>query len=71
MFSYNYFYETINFVNDAKISKNDIMEASKLLSEVNSMSTFNAKNVEEIATTAEHLNDLTEQLTDKLEYSKT
>lgn len=43
----------------------------KNISEINTMSTLNARNVEEIASAAEHLNNMTAELTHKLEHFRT
>ncbi|MBU0633401.1 methyl-accepting chemotaxis protein [bacterium] len=48
-----------------------IENIAKNISEVNSMSTLNARNVEEIASAAKHLNILTSELTSKLEHFRT
>ena len=48
-----------------------IENISNSIHEVNSMSTSNARNVEEIANAAEHLNNLTTELSNKLEQFKT
>lgn len=43
----------------------------KSITEINTMSTLNARNVEEIASAAEHLNNMTAELTHKLEHFRT
>jgi methyl-accepting chemotaxis protein len=48
-----------------------IGDIAKSVNEINSISTVNSKNVDEIASAARHLNSLTSELTNKLEQFKT
>ncbi len=48
-----------------------INNISKSINEINTISTLNARNVEEIASAAEHLNKMTAELSDKLEQFRT
>ena len=72
---------TTNIVNNAAIASDKtvkdfestgshINSIAKRISEINSISSQNAKSVEEIASASEHLFDMTSSLTDKLEQFK-
>lgn len=58
-------------VNDFENTASSIVSISARVSEINSISTKNARSVEEIASASEHLNSMTTALTDKLEQFKT
>ena len=58
-------------VEDFEVAGESINSISKRISEINSISTQNARSVEEIASASEHLNSLTTSLTGKLEQFKT
>ena len=58
-------------VKDFELAGGSINSIAKRISEINSISTQNARSVEEIASATEHLNSLTASLTDKLEQFKT
>ena len=58
-------------VKDFEVAGGSIDSISKRISEINSISTQNARSVEEIASATEHLNSLTASLTNKLEQFKT
>ena len=60
-----------NTVQDFEKTSVHIEAISKNISDINSMSTTNARNVEEIASAAEHLNKMTSELSSKLEHFKT
>jgi methyl-accepting chemotaxis protein len=73
---------TVNIVNDAtrasdktvsdfEKTASNINAISKQIGEINSISTNNARSVEEIAAASDHLNGLTASLTQKLEQFKT
>lgn len=74
--------ETVELVHDAvdatnktvksfEISGKDVEEIAKQVNEVNELSSQNARNVEEIAAAAEHLNSMTDKLHTQLETFKT
>ena len=58
-------------VEDFEVAGKSINSISKRITEINSISTQNARSVEEIASASEHLNSLTTSLTGKLEQFKT
>ena len=58
-------------VKDFEVAGESINSISRRISEINSISTQNARSVEEIASATEHLNSLTTSLTSKLEQFKT
>ncbi|WP_294963866.1 methyl-accepting chemotaxis protein [Sulfurimonas sp.] len=58
-------------VQDFERTGSEVNLISSRISEINSISSSNAKSVEEIASASEHLNQLTESLTNKLEQFKT
>ncbi|MGE4397395.1 MAG: methyl-accepting chemotaxis protein, partial [Sulfurimonas sp.] len=58
-------------VEDFEITASNIIAISAKMSEINSISTKNARSVEEIASASDHLNSMTTGLTDKLEQFKT
>ncbi|MBU0633417.1 methyl-accepting chemotaxis protein [bacterium] len=58
-------------VQDFETTGTHIDTIAKQIGEINAMSTLNARNVEEIASAAEHLNNLTLELSNKLEHFKT
>lgn len=73
---------TVSIVNQATIESDkmvkdfektgiDIQNITKTINEINSLSTSNARSVEEIASSAEHLSKMTEDLTQKLEHFRT
>lgn len=58
-------------VEDFEKTASNIIAISERISEINSISTKNARSVEEIASASEHLNNMTTTLTHKLEQFKT
>lgn len=58
-------------VNDFENTAASIVLISKRITEINSISTKNARSVEEIASASEHLNNMTSSLTHKLELFRT
>lgn len=58
-------------VSDFESTGTHIQMIAKSITEINSISVINARNVEEIASAAEHLNTMTAQLSDKLEQFRT
>lgn len=58
-------------VNDFEATAASIVLISKRITEINSISTKNARSVEEIASASEHLNNMTSSLTNKLEQFRT
>ncbi len=60
--------KTVQDFENTGVSINSI---SKRISKINSLSSANSRSVEEIASASEHLNDMTESLTNKLEQFKT
>ena len=58
-------------VNDFEKTANSINEIAKQIGQMNTISTDNARSVEEIASASDHLNNMTESLTHKLEQFKT
>jgi len=58
-------------VEEFQTTEVDISSISAQISEINSISSENARSVEEIASASEHLNNLTDSLTNKLEQFKT
>jgi methyl-accepting chemotaxis protein len=60
-----------DMVKDIEHEGQDIDEMVDSINEIDSISVQNARSVEEIASAAEHLNQLTEKLTDKLEQIRT
>lgn len=58
-------------VEDFEKTASNIIAISAKMSEINSISTKNARSVEEIASASDHLNSMTTSLTDKLEQFKT
>ncbi|WP_373035886.1 methyl-accepting chemotaxis protein [Sulfurimonas sp.] len=58
-------------VTDFENTGQGINSISKRISEINSISTENARSVEEIASASDHLNGMTQSLTNKLEQFKT
>ena len=73
---------TVNIVNDAtkasdktvrdfEKTANSISAIAKQIGEINTISTDNARSVEEIASASDHLNNMTESLTHKLEQFRT
>lgn len=58
-------------VEDFEKTASNIIAISAKMSEINSISTKNARSVEEIASASDHLNSMTTGLTDKLEQFKT
>lgn len=58
-------------VEDFEVTASSIASVSKRISEINSISTKNARSVEEIASASEHLNNMTSLLTHKLELFRT
>lgn len=58
-------------VEDFEATSSSIISISKRIAEINSISTKNARSVEEIASASEHLNNMTLSLTQKLEQFRT
>jgi methyl-accepting chemotaxis protein len=58
-------------VEDFEATASSIISISKRIAEINSISTKNARSVEEIASASEHLNNMTSSLTHKLELFRT
>ncbi len=58
-------------VNDFEVTAESILSISRRIAEINSISTKNARSVEEIASASEHLNNMTLSLTNKLEQFRT
>lgn len=58
-------------VSDFENTALNIISIATKIAEINSISTKNARSVEEIASASEHLNNMTETLTNKLEQFKT
>ncbi len=58
-------------VEDFEATASSIISISKRIMEINSISTKNARSVEEIASASEHLNNMTSSLTHKLELFRT
>jgi len=58
-------------VEDFEETASKIISMSERISQINSISTKNARSVEEIASASEHLNSMTTALTDKLEQFRT
>jgi methyl-accepting chemotaxis protein len=58
-------------VNDFEVTAESILSISRRIAEINSISTKNARSVEEIASASEHLNNMTSSLTNKLEQFRT
>lgn len=58
-------------VSDFENTALSIVSIATKIAEINSISTKNARSVEEIASASEHLNNMTETLTNKLEQFKT
>ena len=60
-----------NTVKDFESTGEHIKSIAKNINEINSISTVNARNVEEIASAAEHLNNQTTDLAEQLKHFKT
>lgn len=58
-------------VNDFESTASNIISISNKIAEINSISTKNARSVEEIASASEHLNNMTQSLNGKLEQFRT
>lgn len=58
-------------VNDFEMTGKHVENIAKKVSEINTLSGTNARSVEEIASAAEHLNTMTEELNSKLEVFRT
>ena len=58
-------------VNDFETTGGDVEEIAARVAEINDISSVNARNVEEIAAAADHLNAMTEELNTKLAVFKT
>lgn len=58
-------------VNDFESTASNIISISNKIAEINSISTKNARSVEEIASASEHLNNMTQSLNSKLEQFRT
>ena len=68
-------HEAVNATNKTvksfEVSGNGVEEIATQVSEVNEISSQNARSVEEIASAAEHLNTMTDKLNTQLETFKT
>ncbi|MFA6189852.1 MAG: methyl-accepting chemotaxis protein [Sulfuricurvum sp.] len=60
-----------NTVKSFEMTGQHIQNIAERINEINSISSTNARNVEEIASAAEHLNNMTSELTNKLEQFRT